>query len=410
MRIKPYYACILPMLILLAGCQKQQPTSVTVNNQAKAATSLPGFPLSYQNAGVTQRVIAFDNGSGLNCFLAYDLGTEQVSMIQASGGSYTALWSTTGLNIDGQIFHFGVTSYATYDAPMDEVSGTHMIALDFGQNGHLSYLLVYIPGSGIAMLLQNMGNGAWHSLFTSYSGIGGYDLKNGWDKIIAYDLGSGHKNSLICYRPFNGVFWVLQNQPNATNPVNWVAVVKSSGGVGGFDLKGIEDNLIAVDNTPGNMDLVCYRPGNGYIWYLNHQANTTLWTTKWTSRTGFTGTFDFSQWYDRMVPYDADGTGTQNYMFCWRAGSKGYDAIVKMSGSGFAYKTPGGDFSSYPMQANPTYVPPGWSGAPGYADHIVPFAGNSYGLGSILCYEPGDNLADIYLLNNPGASSFTFAY
>jgi hypothetical protein len=405
---------VLSVLIFAASCQKKYPSSVSVDESPKAGVSLPGFPLYYPDprnsmpSNPLQRVVAFDNGSGSNCFLGYDLGTETVTLVQVQGTTLTTLWSTTGLNIDGTIFHFG-TNYNTSEE-YNDVGGTHMIALDLNGSGHMDHLVVYVSGRGIVKVLQNLGGGLWHAVTNSTTGIGGYDMMNITDKIIAYDLGNGTRSSLICYRPGYGNCWVIQNQPTASSNPNWVGVVKGSGGIGGFDLKGIDDQLIAVDNTPGNMNLVCYRPGVGYVWYLSHNANTTSWTTQYSSRTGFPGVFDFADRKDRMIPFDADGTGTQNYMFCYRPGQKGYWAVVKMNGTTVTSRTPSGDLTSYPMSADPYAILPNWS-TPTYAgDRLINFSGNGLGYSSILAYESGYGTADIYYMTSAGSLNFTQIY
>jgi hypothetical protein len=417
-----YLLWLLSILILGAGCQKELPSSVTVNGRAKGGTAgLPGFslgsptpePIGVKPSTPSQRIIAFDNGSGLTCLLAYDLATEQVTLYQAQGG-LTQLWTTVGLTIDGAPFHFGESSYRCIDE-FNESGGTHLVALDLDGNGHMNYLLLYIPGTGIAKVLQNLGNGNWGTRWQSTTGVAGYDLKSPYDKIIAYDLGSGSKSALICYRPGNGNCWAIQNQPfyisggQGNPPIlvspNWVGVVKGSSGIGGFDLKGFDDQIVAVNNTSGNMDLLCYRPFYGNLWYLSHVGNTTVWTARYSSGSGFPG-FGLFNRKDRIIAYDADGVGTQNWMLCYSPGQNGYNALFRMvhNSNGSVSLTSrtlgdGGDFKLYPMTADP-YVNPIYGGTATYAgDHILGYNGNDLGLSSLFCYAPGYNLADIFWFN-----------
>src|SRR6202012_4262538 len=107
---------------------------------------------------------------------------------------------------------------------------------------------------------SNPGN--FRTIWSSTTGIGGYDLKSDHDKLLAYDISAGTENSLICYRPGNGIFWMVQNEGAG----NFVGVYREgSNGIGGFDLKNGYDQIITQTGTPGNMELVCYRPGGSWV-------------------------------------------------------------------------------------------------------------------------------------------------
>ncbi|HTI88982.1 MAG TPA: hypothetical protein VL727_00270 [Puia sp.] len=376
-----YHALVVFVLILSAGCKKDiQPSSVGLTGQTKGSTTgFPGGPgvNPFPLANGTARLIAFDNGTGLNCLLGYDVSSNQVALIQNNA----TVWSTSGLNVD----NLGTVNINTIiqSNNFNEIGGYHIIALDYYGNGHMDHLVVYAPGTGYIAILEKTGNGTWHALYqNSTGGIGGYDLKSTSDKIIAYDLGSGFKNSLICYRPGGGQVWAIQNQGGT-----WVGVVKGSSGIGGFDMKGANDQLIAVDNVPGAMNLVAYRPGPGlgYVWALSHQANSTTWTAFYTSRSGFP-TFDLSQTQDRMIAYDESQSGSQTNLLCYRPGVNGYASVIFVQNGVLNHSVPQGSFFSYPMNANPNTSPSN------IGDKIISFAGNNAGLSSIVCFQGGTKL------------------
>jgi hypothetical protein len=397
MKVNISLAFIASSLILFSGCKKDvHSSSVALSSSAKASViGLSGFSFSL----ATSRAIAFDQGTGENCILSYDLSTSQMTL--TVDNNYTTLqtaipplWTTTGLHMDNAATYFFTSSTVTNN--FNEVGGDHIIALDYNGDNHMDCLLIYKPGNGAAgtgfIVQQTSTLGVWHQVANFTSGIGGYDLSSINDKIIAYDLGNNQKQSLICYRPGNGIVWVLQKQSSGA----YAAVYKSTGGIGGFDVKGINDQIITMDYNPGIMYLVCYRPGLGYVWVLSHAANTTSWPATFTSRTGFAGALDMSQTQDRIVSFDANRSGRNDRLFCYRPGSGspsggGLAYVIYMSNTLFSVTVPGGDFPFYPMDATPTssnnYV----------GDKIFGVgAGNTWGLSNLFCYQAGTQNVWIY--------------
>lgn len=98
-------------------------------------------------------------------------------------------------------------------------------------------------------------------------GIAGFNLLGSADRIIAFDYQStGHPDHLLCYRPGIGTIWIIQKHVDQNKNVAFTPVY-SRLGIGGYDLIDSRDQVIAYDYAgTGKLDrLVCYRPGTGII-------------------------------------------------------------------------------------------------------------------------------------------------
>ena len=397
---------VLSALILLASCQKTiKPSSVDLTKGAKA-----GFQPnpSWQLNTPTGRLVPYDinDGTGLSCLLSYDVGNNQVELTQIIGTTSTNLWTRSGIALDdGTVIN--VNQYAPADN-YNEVGGYHIISYDATNTGHQTYLLLWVPGQGIAMLIHYVGGGQFHRDWSSTSGIAGYDLKGTTDKIIAYDYGSGYKNSLIVYRPGNGFCWVIENTSPSGTP-NWIAAVKGSGGIGGFDLKGATDQIVAVDYNPGYQNLICYRPGYGYVWYLNHTPNSTNFTTAYSTHSGLFN-FSFMDQQDRLIASNISGStviNANNTILCYRpGGGMGQTVLDAIDGSTPNGGAPPSGLSSYPMSTNPYGSPASYIG-----DKILAFNGNGYGSSSLVCYTNGGTAYSTYIYEyDPNTQTYTLAF
>jgi len=316
MKMNIYYALIPSVLILASGCKKSINSSVDLTGGAKA-----GFASNpqWQTPTASGRLVRYDVGDGFgsDCIVSYDLSSGVVTMTKINGTTSTTLSAPSiGFNTDqSPAFAIYVGTWNTdVTDNYNEIGGVHIIPFDYNGTGHEDHLLVYIPGHGLAYIIhyQSASNN-WHvdwtsdsGNHTSGSGIGGYDIMATNDKIIAYDYSSsGHTKDLICYRPTKGIFYCLQNTGNGFTPV-----VRSTGGVGGYDLAGASDQLFALEAGVGlSCDLVAYRPGYGYVYWMNHSANSTSWTTQYITRSGFPDiggsgiNFPLSHTQDRMMNY-----------------------------------------------------------------------------------------------------------
>jgi uncharacterized protein YjbI with pentapeptide repeats len=217
------------------------------------------------------RIIAYDyEGTGrLDHLACYRPGTGSVWILekdtdQAGQVTFTAVFTSTG----------GIGGYKL-DSDADQV-----IAFDYDSTPgqpKLNYLVCYRPGRGAVAIAQKKTDPAGNVTFGNVyfqgdlgNGIGGYDLLNPADRIVAFDYeGNGHLDHLVCYRPGSGTIWILQKDTDQTGNVAFAPVYRRFG-IGGYDLADPRDQVIAYDYAgAGHLDdLVCYRPGTGTIWIL----------------------------------------------------------------------------------------------------------------------------------------------
>jgi hypothetical protein len=101
------------------------------------------------------------------------------------------------------------------------------------------------------------------------NGIGGYDLKSGFDQAMAFDYaGSGKQDHIALYRPGTGTIWILKNNGGVFSPVYNQG--DPGRGIGGYDLKSTADMAFGFDyESSGKTNyLSLYRPKTGTIWIL----------------------------------------------------------------------------------------------------------------------------------------------
>ncbi|WP_271785496.1 hypothetical protein, partial [Aquimarina algiphila] len=93
-----------------------------------------------------------------------------------------------------------------------------------------------------AWVAENL-DGNFVKAYESRNGVGGFDLREDRDKVIAIDYrGTGQQKDLFIYRPGARVAWVAENLDG-----NFVKAYESRNGVGGFDLREDRDKVIAID-------------------------------------------------------------------------------------------------------------------------------------------------------------------
>ena len=219
-------------------------------------------------------------------------------------------------------------------------------AFDYKGTGRLDHVVLYRPGAGI-IFIEEKQSGAYVPVFTSFSGIGGYDLKSPADRIIAFDYsGTGHADHLLCYRPGTGIVWVLANSNGQFSPV-----YASFGGIGGFDLKSTADRIITFDyDGSGKYDhLVAYRPGAGVVYIIRNTNGT--FADQLESTTGIGG-YDLLSTNDLMIAFDYYGVGIADHLLAYRPGSGIAFVIENTNGSGTftAVQTSFAGFGGYDLK------------------------------------------------------------
>ena len=220
-------------------------------------------------------------------------------------------------------------------------------AFDYKGAGRLDHVVLYRPGAGIIFIEEKQG-AAYVPVFTSFGGIGGYDLKSPADRIIAFDYsGTGHADHLLCYRPGTGVVWILANTNGQFFPV-----YNSAGGIGGFDLKSTADKIITFDyDGSGKYDhLVAYRPGTGVVYIVKNTNGT--FSDQLESTTGIGG-YDLLSPNDLMIAFDYYGVGIGDHLLAYRPGSGTAFVMENTNGSGTfaAVQTSFSGFGGYDLKS-----------------------------------------------------------
>ena len=342
--------------------------------QARAAdcTAASFSPVFLQGEGIggfdlksaADRIFAFDydHSGKLDHLVLYRPGVGALRILAKSGGTFIPRYAQTVFGIGG------------YDlsSPADLA-----FAYDFDHSGKLDHIVLYRPGTGTIWILNN-NNGFFTPVYrTADNGIGGYDLKSPADRILAYDYNSSGKlDHLVLYRPGTGIVWILQN----TNGV-FTAVQTGARGIGGYDLKSVNDIILAYDyEGVGKLDhLVLYRPGTGALWIVRNLNGIFAAVFLQTEPGRGIGGFDLLSTADRAIAFDYGSTGRLDHLLFWRAGT----------GILFILRNDGGQFTAVFQEGM------SGKGIGGYnllstADQILAFDNDSKGLyNHLVSYRPG---------------------
>jgi DNA-binding winged helix-turn-helix (wHTH) protein len=128
---------------------------------------------------------------------------------------------------------------------------SYALAFDYDHSGNLDHLVFYRPGARTMAILKNL-EGTFVPVYEG-EGIGGYDLKSGNDRAMAFDYDhSGKSDHLLLYRPGTGIASILKNTGGTFSPVY------EGHGIGGYDFLSADDRAFAFDyNHTGKLDLSC---------------------------------------------------------------------------------------------------------------------------------------------------------
>jgi len=267
-------------------------------------------------------------------------------------------------------------------------SADRAFAFDYDGSGKLDHLVFYRPGSGACFIMKNSAGqfSAVYAQGDQGSGIGGYDLRSSADQAFAFDYdGSGKLDHLVLYRPGTGIIYILRKDSAG----NFSTVPPSGGnGIGGYDLKDPADQAFAFDyDGSGKLDhLVFYRPGHSIVYILKNSGG--QFSPVYASATGI-GSYDLGSSADRAFALSYDYTGHLKYLVLYRPG---HGAIFILQHSGGA------------QQFTPIYAQgEGGSGIGGYdlgdsSDRVFAFDYDHSGkLDHLVLYRAGK--AIIYMVN-----------
>jgi ribosomal protein L24E len=256
---------------------------------------------------------SFDyNGSGkLDHMVLYRPGTGTMWVLANNGGTFIPVYhqGDPGNGIGG------------YDlkSPADRA-----FAFDYDSSGKLDHVVLYRPATGTIWILKNNGGNfapVYHQGDPG-NGIGGYDLKSPADLVFSFDYdSSGKSDHLVLYRPGTGTMWILKNTAGVFAAV--YAQGDPGSGIGGYDLRSPSDRAFAFDyNGTGKLDhLVLYRPGTGTLWILQNAGGVFTPVYNQGDPGRGIGGYDLKSAADRILPFDYENSGKQNYLALYRPGT-----------------------------------------------------------------------------------------
>lgn len=300
------------------------------------------FAFDYKSVGKMDHVVVYRPGSGI-CWILENQNQDPTKQTAVYQPVYNTGDPANGVN------GHGIGGYDLADV------NDRMFAFDLEGSGKLDDLVLYRPGpspwEGICWILQNNATnpGSFSVAFTSTApgqGIGGYNLASTADRMFAFDLeGTGKLDDLVCYRPGEGICFLLQN--SGSTPVSFSAAYTSPvkdgtpQGIGGYALNSPYDRMFAFDYDGSGKpdDLACYRPGSGTFWVLQNQL---------TSPASFVlpypppppegiGGYDLMSTADQVFAFDYEGNGNLDDLVLFRPGQ---GTIWVLQNTGAAPPTP----------------------------------------------------------------------
>ncbi|KAK4448426.1 immune inhibitor A peptidase M6-domain-containing protein [Podospora aff. communis PSN243] len=201
-----------------------------------------------------------------------------------------------------------------------------VFAFDYDRSGKQDHLALYRPGKGAFFIVRKNPNGTFSSVYAQGdpgSGIGGFDLKSPNDKAFAFDwTSSGKMDHIAFYRPGSGVFWVVGKGSDG----KFAAVFTTgAGGIGGYDFASPSDVAFAFDWTHSgkNDHVAIYRPGTGTFWVVGRQGNGWRAVHSEGSPGNGVGGFDLKSVQDKMYAFDFKGSGRTDGLVAYRTNASG---------------------------------------------------------------------------------------
>ncbi|WP_214316627.1 putative Ig domain-containing protein [Nonomuraea sediminis] len=201
-----------------------------------------------------------------------------------------------------------VLSSTLQNFPYPLGTGDLMCPFDYRHTGKLDHVAVYRPGTGkVTVLKANAAQARFDTAYSSNTGIGNADLKSTADRIVAVDYdSSGRLDNLAIYRPGGRTVWIVQKGAGDFFDTVYQSRTAGSGdGIGGYDMADSRDQLIAFDfDGSGKCDhLMAYRPGVGSLFLLQRKPNSRDYQALLTSANGIGG-FRLADADDRLAPFN----------------------------------------------------------------------------------------------------------
>jgi len=202
-----------------------------------------------------------------------------------------------------------------------------IIAFDYNGDG-LDDLFCYRPSKKIVFILKSTGNGSFQKIILpgNKQGILGFDFADINDKAISLDYNGDGFDDILCYRPGKKISFLIKSNGNDS----FTMINNSKSGIGNYDLSSVKDKIVGFDyNNDKYTDLICYRPGNKIVQILKSNGDGTFSTTL--SSTNGIGGYDLSNQNDQIISADYNGDNYDD-LICYRP-SKGILHILKSNGN-----------------------------------------------------------------------------
>lgn len=266
-----------------------------------------------------------------------------------------------------------------------------LVAFDYAGSGCADHLVAYRPGTGTVRVLERTPLAdTFDTVYESSAGLPGYDFGQATDMVVAFDYARvGSADHLVAYRPGAGKLSVFAAAAGA--PGFKAVVTVPAGGIGDC-LNDPADRLVPFDYTGSRHadHLLCYRPGTGKSWVLAVRADGSLAPVA--AFTGGLGGFGLDRAADQVTGFDYNRTGSADHLLAYRPGA-GMVFILAADGKGgftAVVRNSTGGIGTYDLaRPNDRLLPFDYTGL-GRADHL-------------LAYRPGDRTA--WVLERTGTTT-----
>jgi hypothetical protein len=273
-----------------------------------------GAGRAWEMSKTEDRAFPFDLDSTgrLGHIVFYRPGGRKASIFRNDDGVMEPVWRSDG----------GFPSYVM-DHSQDEG-----FAFDANGTGKLDHLVFHNPGK-ISVLRWNEGN--FVSVSNSSTHLGNYRLGEN-DRAFAFDYqGTGHRNHMVIFRPGQQLASILK-AVRKYHTIEFDTVYESNKGLGEWDLRNGADRVLAFDcNSTGHMDhLVTYRPGRGaiFIFGKDEKGNFVYRYTEGDNPGRGIAGFALNRAGDRIAAIDYTGSGRLDHLLLYGLGT-GHYCIVK---------------------------------------------------------------------------------
>ena len=210
----------------------------------------------YDLAVTTDKMVALDyNGDGKDEVMCFRPGRSVFFLYRSNG---TATFQKM---IDAR------SGFGGFDL---KSANDNAIALDYNKDGK-DDIGFYRPGSKVFFLLKSNGNTTFSTPIKSFNGIASFDLARSNDRLVTLDYNNDGYEDIVAYRPGSRVFYLNRANSNGS----FTSVIRSHSGIMGYDLASGLDKIISLDyNKDGRSDILCYRPGSRVVYYGRSNGST----------------------------------------------------------------------------------------------------------------------------------------